>query len=504
MVKASTRRGAIAIGGAKAWFLVMGLAQNVLLPAAIGQGSFGAYKRALAFVNVVNNLIVVASIQAASRAVAATDGKRTAMRTVATMHAAIGLGLGLLFTAIVPLVVAHQHAPQLARPLHAMAAILFLYGAYAPLVGALNGVQAFGAQAGLDALYSTLRTAGLVVGGWWFVHRMAGDGAFGASLGFVAAAATILPIALLATRRIEDTGPSTFDRRDHLAFLVGLLAMQGFQSFLLQVDLIVLGRAATLTALERGLYEEASRALADKVSGLYAQAQAFGLVPYQLLLAAGFVMFPAIAAANARGDRDEVKRHVARGGSAALVVAGAIAAAIGGTPMAVLRFAFGHGGTDALPLELAAPVLRVLAVAHAATAIAALGTTIVAAVGKSRLAALLAGSVAGLATVGAAVAGDLAADTNTMGVYVALGLALGIFAGAAVVIAVVASTVGPFVRAWPFLRVLVALAAAMIAGAYVPVPDARLLAMVVPLAPLAIYLAAVALLGGLREVRAAV
>jgi hypothetical protein len=78
---ASTRRGAIAIGAAKAWFLVAGLAQNVLLPLAVGQASFGAYKRALAFVNVVNNLIVVASIQAASRAVAATDGKRTTMRT---------------------------------------------------------------------------------------------------------------------------------------------------------------------------------------------------------------------------------------------------------------------------------------------------------------------------------------------------------------------------------------------------------------------------------------
>ncbi|MGZ3421103.1 MAG: hypothetical protein ACXVEE_24730 [Polyangiales bacterium] len=494
---ASTRRGAIAIGAAKAWFLVAGLAQNVLLPMAIGQASFGAYKRALAFVNVVNNLIVVASIQAASRAVSSTAGKRTAMRRTVAIHAAIGLGLGVLFTALVPLIVAHQHAPQLARPLHAMAAILLLYGAYAPLVGALNGVQAFGAQAGLDALYSTLRTAGLVLGGWWLA-KGGGDGAFGASLGFVVAAATILPIAILATRRIEDEGPATFDRRDHLAFLVGLLAMQGFQSLLLQIDLIVLGRAATIMAAEQGIGELAARVLADRVSGLYSQAQAFGLVPYQLLLAAGFVMFPAIAAAKARGDEQEVKQQVLRGGAAALVVAGALAAAIGATPMAVLRFAFGHGVTNdphALPLELAAPILRVLAIAHAATAIAALGTTIVAAAGKGRIAALLAATVAVLAMVGAGAGGDLAPDTARLGVYVASGLAAGIIAGAIIVAIAVAQMIGTFVRVASLLRVLVALAAALIAGAYLPVPDHRLLAMVWPAAPLAVYLAVVAVLG---------
>jgi hypothetical protein len=178
-----------------------------------------------------------------------------------------------------------------------------------------------------------------------------------------------------------------------------------------------------------------------------------------------------------------------------LVAAGAIAAAIGGTPMAVLRFAVGHGTPDALPLELAAPVLRVLAVAHAATAMAALGTTIVAAAGKSRLAALLAGSAAVLATIGAAVAGDLAPELNTIGVYVAIGLGIGILAGAVVIIVAVARTVGPFVRALTLVRVSVALAAAMIAGAYIPIPGSRLLAMLLPTAPLAIYVAVVAVLG---------
>ncbi|MGZ6095010.1 MAG: hypothetical protein ACXWUG_23420, partial [Polyangiales bacterium] len=244
--------------------------------------------------------------------------------------------------------------------------------------------------------------------------------------------------------------------------------------------------------------ELAARVLADRVSGLYSQAQAFGLVPYQLLLAAGFVMFPAIAAAKARGDEQEVKQQVLRGGAAALVVAGALAAAIGATPMAVLRFAFGHGVTNdphALPLELAAPILRVLAIAHAATAIAALGTTSVAAAGKGRIAALLAATVAVLAMVGAGAGGDLAPDTARLGVYVASGLAAGIIAGAIIVAIAVAQMIGTFVRVASLLRVLVALAAALIAGAYLPVPDHRLLAMVWPAAPLAVYLAVVAVLG---------
>lgn len=496
---ARSRRGAIAIAAAKGWFLVVGLGQNILVPLAIGQAGFGAYKRAIAFISVVNNVLVVASIQAVSRTIAGTSARRSTMARTTLVHGAIGLALALLFTLSVPLMVAHQHAPQLAPLLHVLAAILFFYGIYSSLVGALNGVHAFGAQAGLDALYSTMRTAGCVGVGWLFAHRLGLDGALGAAVGFLGAAALIVPIAFVATRAVHDVGEgAAFDRRAHLTFLVGLLAMQGFQSLLLQIDLMVLGRAATLRALSEGATEIAAQAAANRVAGLYAQAQAFGLVPYQLLVSAGYVLFPAVAAARARGDDAAVRGEIARGGAATVVVAGALVAAMGGAPLAILRFAFGRGTPDGLPLELAAPILRTLALAHGASAIAALGTTLVAASGRGRLAATLAGVVCFAATVGAIVGGLAPARTlpaSVLGSSVALGLAVGIALGAAVVASVIARIVGPYVRLASLLRTLLALSAALAVGSILPVPRARLLAMTMPAVPLLVFVLAVALLG---------
>jgi stage V sporulation protein B len=497
---ASTRRGAIAIGGAKAWFLVAGLAQNILLPWAIGQGGYGAYKRALAFVNLLNNVIVAASIQSVSRAVAAAPGhaRRETMRRAVLIQVLLGLGLGAVLFLSVPAIIAHQHAPHLATPLRVLSGVLITYGLYASLVGALNGVRAFAVQASLDATYSTLRFVLTVSVAWWFVHRMSGDAATGAALGFLASALTIVPLAWLLSRRVRDDEASDgapFATRAHLTFIMGLLAMQAFQALLLQVDLMVLGREATLRAIASGMSELDARAAADRLSGLYAQAQAFGLVPYQLLVAAGFVLFPTVAAAHARGDLEGMREGVSRGGTATLVVAGAIVAAIGGTPMAVLRFAFGRG--DSLPLTMAAPILTTLAVAHGMTAIATLGTTLIAASGRGRLAAGLAGIVAALALLGVV----LGARSEAIAMGVALGLAAGLAIAAGAIAWVVARVIGPYVRLVPGLRVIAATGVALWVGARVPLPSARVLAPLAALAPLAVYLLVITVLGeSLRSV----
>jgi stage V sporulation protein B len=238
-----------------------------------------------------------------------------------------------------------------------------------------------------------------------------------------------------------------------------------------------------------------ARKLADKVAGLYAQAQAFGLVPYQLLVAAGFVLFPTVAAARARGDRDAIAREVERGGAATLIVAGALVAALGGAPLAVLHFAFGHGGAGALPVASAGPILRVLAIAHGATAIATLGTTLVAAAGRGRLAASLSAIVAALALVSVTAASHLAPSVTTLGLWVALGLCAGLVAGAAIVAVVVGRVAGAYVRVGTLARVTAAVAIALGIGAYVPVANARILAPLSALVPLGVYLAAVSAFG---------
>jgi stage V sporulation protein B len=492
-----TRQGAIAIAGAKLWFLVAGLLQNALIPLVIGQGGFGAYKRALAFANLVNNVIVVASIQAVSRAIAGAppEARRWTLGVATRLHALVSLALGVAFFAAIPLIVAHQHAPHHAAILRVLAFVLVAYGIYAPLVGGLNGIGAFGAQAGLDAGYAALRTGLCIAVGATFVH-VGFDGALGVAVGFLGAAILIVPCALFMLRGLRDRpgGYLAFDRRAYLVFLVGPLATQGFQALLLQVDLMILGRAVSLHAIGAGASEGAAGAIADKVAGLYAQAQAFGLVPYQLLVAAGYVLFPAIAAAQAKGDREAIRSGVARGGAATLVIAGALVAAIGGTPGALLRFVYGAGAPGAIPIASGAPILRTLALAHGATAIAALGTTLITAAGRGRLAALLAGSVAACA-LGAASFFARGADPLSIAYGTATGFAIGIAAGAAIVAVAVGRILGPYLRPLSLARVGLALAAALVVGVRIPTFGPRILAPIAALVPLTIYLVVVRVLG---------
>ena len=502
----SSRAGALSIGGAKVWFLVAGLAQNVVTPLAIGQEGFGTYKRALAFVNVLNNVVVVASIQAVSRAIAAEDeaARGPTLRRALGLHALIGVVLGGLFFASIPAIVAHQHAPQLAPLLRVLSLVIVIYGVYAAIVGALNGARAFGRQAALDATFSTLRTGLTALLGISFVRSGidGGNGALGAATGFLATALLVLPLsAALSTFR--GSASSTLDRRAHLSFFLGVAVAQLFQSILLQADLVLLGRFATLDLLARGVGEGAAHAGADRLSGLYGQAQAFGLVPYQLLLSAAYVLFPAIAAARARADDRALAVEIDRGGRATLLVAGALVAAIAGTPRAVLRFAFGGGGEGALPIDTAAPILRNLTLAHGCTAMAMIGVTLLAAAGRPRLGAFLAAIVAAGSIAGAWAGGRLFASASggetqalaSLGTALSLGMLVGLAVGAVVVVLVVARALSPYVRLASALRVALGIGIALAVGALVPVPSMRVLCALPPLAPLAVYVAVVAVLG---------
>lgn len=491
----SVRRGAIAIGAAKAWFLVAGLAQNVVTPLVIGQEAFGTFKRALAFINVLNNVVVVASIQGVSRAIAsAPEGARGAtLRRALVVHLVVGGALAAVFSALVPLIVLHQHAPQLAAPLHGLAFILVAYGVYAPLVGALNGVGAFGRQAALDATYSTMRTLLIAGVGAWFVRAsLPGGGAFGATIGFVLTAVLILPAAFAVAPRMS--GGGSLETRAHVSFLFDLAIAQLFQSLMLQIDIVLFGRMATLRALASGLDDASARAAADRLCGVYAQAQAFGLVPYQILLAAAYVLFPAIAAARARRDDDAIRAEVARGGRVTLVATGAVVSVVSGTPLAVLRFAFGRGGE--IPIDGAAPILRHLALGHGATAIAMVGVTLFSAAGRARRAAILSAMVALFATIGAAIAGSTYASADVrLGSLVSLGLAVGLGVGATLVVLFVRRAFGPFVSLATLLRVAAAVAVALVVGPLVPLPTLRVLCVLSPLVPLTLYAIVVAALG---------
>ena len=185
-------RGGLAIAGAKITFMVLGMAQKVLLTFLLGVAGFGHLQRIFTPLNLVNNVTVGSAIQGVSHVVSsANEAERpAAFRRALAVHAVLAGIAGLGFFVAAPFVASFLEAEHITGELRFVALIVAVYGIYAPLVGSLNGTRRFTTQAGLDVTYAILRTGGLAIGA-----LVGGIG--GALVGFTAAALAIVPIAAL-------------------------------------------------------------------------------------------------------------------------------------------------------------------------------------------------------------------------------------------------------------------------------------------------------------------
>ncbi len=465
-------RGGIAVLGAKIFFVVSGLVQQTVLPRAIGLSGYGALARVLALGNILNNVVVASSTQGVSRAVARARGaERQAFRATLKVHIPLAIALAALFAALAPSLAAFEGAPHIVRPLVLIALVIFFYGIYAPLIGLLNGRAQFTRQALLDVVFAVLRTAGLIgVGG--IVVREGGSGVLGSALGFVLAAACIVPIAArLAHVRsasvatvVDPPAPVRVDRpREYLAQLAPLAAAQFFTSAVMQVDITLLGHFLSM----RGAGDLKA---ADEWVAVYRACQLFAFLPYQLLLSVTQVLFPMLARAKAEGDLEGVRRYVERGTRLAAIACGMMVSVIVAMPRLLLAFAYSPDVA-----ARGAGALRILALGQGAYTMLAIATTVLASLGRERLsaaitlAALVAVTSACFLLTGSAAFGGSQLEATAIGTSVALLAAL------IVAVAFVRKEAGGFVPGWCVVRVGVALAVAGCAGSFLPMSHGRLL-----------------------------
>ncbi len=337
-VARSAGRGGLAISVAKAYFMVVGLAQQVALPRVLGLDGYGALSTALSVASTTYNPVITTSIQGMSRAISQSSAaeRPAALRRVLVVHSVFAVILGLGFFFLAPFLAGYIGAPHAAETLRILSGVMLFYGIYTPLIGALNGQRRFLHQAGLDIAAATLRTLGLVAGAFWFAKSAGNfDGVEGASAGFVASTLCVLLLALglVGVGRAGTGGPSV---KDHLIFVLPILAGQILLNFLLQADGLLLRMFAADAALRAGLPLRA----ADPLVGAYRATQLFSFLPYQLLLAFTFVLFPMLSAAVRDGDRAAIARYVRTGLRLALVVAGLMVSVTAGLSSSLLRLVF--------------------------------------------------------------------------------------------------------------------------------------------------------------------
>ena len=473
-VARSAGRGGLAVTFAKVYFILLGLVQQWALPRVLGLEGYGALSRVLSMASIAYNPVTTTSIQGVSRAItqASPVDQPAVVRRVLSVHAAFAVLLSAAFFLLAPVLGEATGASHVLRGLQILSAVMLLYGLYTPLIGVLNGQRRFLLQAGLDMTAATLRTTGLIVGALSFSK---GFGVEGATTGFVLSALAVLLFALSVVG-IGRRGVGGLSVGAHLQFVAPILFGQVLLNLLLQADLQLLGRFATQAATSANLPASA----ADSLVGAYRQTQLFSFLPYQILIALTFILFPMLAGAVHAGDHEAVKRYVKTGVRLAMLIAGAMVTVTAGLSGPLLTLIF-----SAESARLGARALELLAIGFGVFAIFGVLTAVLNSLGRERYSVLITGLAVALVAILCFVrvrGGELGepllirtAQATTTGLFVAaLGAAL-----------LVHRVAGAVVAPLTFVRVVASLAAVVVVAHQLPAPGKMMTLVYAACLPLA-------------------
>jgi stage V sporulation protein B len=407
-------RGALFIGFAKAFFMVSGSLQRLLLTRLIAPAEYGAFALVNGAVSTVNNAIVQGTIQWVSKFTAEDDTRADAVKRAGLIQQAFLGGLvGVGFLLAAPLIARFENAPDHVGWFRLVAAIPFLYAFYSVFVGSANGQRRFRLQASFDVGFSTAKTILLLLGA--VVGRALGHSVTGAFLGFIAAAAIILVVAAVVVGLPR--GPDRFPALRLFKLTMAVAAYTVLINLALNYDIMLLRRYAGAVTIQ---------ARAGALAGNYDALRTVALLPYQALLVITFVVFPLLSRSTFADDREATRVYIRQTLRYALIIGGAMAVVLAARPRTVLGILYQPAyaeGAQALP---------VLAAAMCGLALLSVCGSIINASGRARVAAglvaasLVTGAAASSIVVRHAAPGPdmLLAQASANATGVALGLAL--------------------------------------------------------------------------------
>ncbi|MEW5851075.1 MAG: oligosaccharide flippase family protein, partial [Myxococcota bacterium] len=246
-------RGALLITAAKVVFLITGAVVNFSLASLLTPKEYGDYGVTIRWVSLLNMMVVQGLLQGMSRAVAQAPQSAGVVRTqalpVVTTISLVTGGLVLLLASPLAGALGDEGLTPLLRT---AALITTSYAFYAALVGIINGLQRFKAQALLDMGFSTTKMVFILAG------AALGLGAQGSVAGFgVAAVVMAVLTASVATGLGKEPLATRLTFGSFLSFSGWVMGYQALLNLLMFLDLALVRRAAGLGALPTeaaGLY----------------------------------------------------------------------------------------------------------------------------------------------------------------------------------------------------------------------------------------------------------
>jgi O-antigen/teichoic acid export membrane protein len=391
----SAGRGVVYIAFAKLYFMIAGAAIEFVLPSLLGRHIFGAYGFVAQAVSNVNNVVVTGTIQAVSRYSTADLSRIEAVKAAGLrMQVLVGLPIALLFAASSPLIARLSVDPGKTGPLALASLIVLAYSFYAVFVGSANGARAFHKQAGLDMTFATLRAAAILAA------AAAGLGVWGAIGGWGGAALAILVVAAIwvgvpRDMRAGEIGPM-------VRYLAGVALYLILINLIMSVDQLLLKpmTARWFAGHEGWILEhstwlaqhpgetmvKAIAAEADGQVGYYRAVQNLARLPYQLMIAVTFVVFPLVSRATFEKDAERTRSYIRTTLRYSLIFAGAMGVVLAVNATRILSVPYApeyarEGG----------PALAILAIANVAFALFSIAGTILNGAGRTRPAIVVAG-----------------------------------------------------------------------------------------------------------------
>lgn len=451
-------RGGLAITFAKVYFILQGLAQQILLPRVLGLNGYGALASVLSAASIAYNPIVTTSIQGVSRAVARVtpEEQPSVVRRVLAVHAGFAALSAVAFGLLAPVIAGFMRAPHIENTLRIVSLVLLFYGLYSPLIGVLNGKRRFVAQATFDIVSATLRTMTLVIVGGLAARW--GRGVEGAVLGFVGVTVIVFVAAsfVVGFGKTGVLGPTA---SQHVAYIAPLFAAQVLLNLLLQADLTLLRRFAGDAASTAHLPATVS----DPLVGAYRATQLFAFLPYQLLVSVTFILFPMLARADRQQDRKVVAAYVSTGVRIAFLVAGLLVSVTSGLSGPLLRLVYSREVA-----ALGAHAMQFLTIGFGAFAILGVLTSVLASLGKERAAAALTGAAFLLVVVLCFAWASGSALDETLLVRTALSTSAGLVCATILAALLVRRVAGAVVPYRTVLSTLGSLAVAIMVGRFFP------------------------------------
>jgi stage V sporulation protein B len=334
-------RGGLALSFAKVYFVILGLGQQVVLSWLL-RDAYGALRGALSPASVTYNAAVSASVFGMSRAVsqASPDEVQAVIRRGLLVHAGLGAILGIGFWCGAGMLGTLLNSAYLVPYFRWLSVVIGAYTVYAALVGVLNGQRRFVAQAVMDVIAATLRTIALIVGAYLAARGLLDtavrdQAVSGAVVGF-AVMSVVMALVCGVYVGVGSRGTTRHSYGRQLHFVLPVMGAQFLLNLLLQADTNTLRAAATRAAESVGL----PVTQADLLVGSYNAGQLYAFLPYQLLTAMTFLLFPLLASAHATGDHGRVKTVVDNGCRVTLLVVGLVVSVTAALPHALLRLVF--------------------------------------------------------------------------------------------------------------------------------------------------------------------